>query len=97
MLGPEDFQQLPVGDFRAVKGDQYRFGVVADGTVGGRFGGAPRIAGDRCDYSFDAPEPGVDAPESAEPEDGHLQVLGFGDGAFRLGEHILELDRSGGD
>ena len=68
MAGPEDIQEVLVGDLSGIVFDLYRLSVVAEVMVGGILQGPASIADARPNDAGGAPEPGVGPPESAEAE-----------------------------
>ena len=76
MALPENGQQFRIADLPWIEFDPDRFAVVADVTVIGVAGSPAGIADRGSYYPWDTPEPGVDAPESAEGEDGEFRFLG---------------------
>jgi hypothetical protein len=75
MAGPEDVEQLLIGDDVRIEIDLDRLAVVAQAVVGGVFPDAAGIAYARADDTLETPELGVGSPESAQAEGGGLDVL----------------------
>lgn len=68
MFGPEDVEQLLVGEARGVEVDLEDLGVVAYDTVRGIRGGPARVPDARAYDALEEPEPGIRPPESTGGE-----------------------------
>lgn len=73
---PEEGAQLRIGDAFRVIVYLHGFGVIADVAVIGVLRRSAGIAHTGADNAFDKPEPGFDAPESAQAEGGGFEFLG---------------------
>jgi hypothetical protein len=65
---PKDLQQLGITDLLRIELDQQRFAVIANPLIIWRFRRPSGIADDSPYDTWQAPEPGVDSPESAQGE-----------------------------
>ena len=77
MTVPEQIGQFPVGNLFRVEFDLNRLGMIPQFAVRGIFFCPPRVSHTGPLDSFDAPEPGIHSPESAESEGGGFHARGF--------------------
>lgn len=68
VAGPEDLEQLFVGDLLGVEVDLEGFAVIAHAAVAWVFLASAGVADTGADDAFETPKLGVRAPESAEGE-----------------------------
>jgi len=76
VAAPEEVGQFAVGDLFRVEFDLDRLGMIPQSVIGGVLFRPPRVSDTGPRDAFDAPEPGIRSPESAEGEGGGLRAGG---------------------